>query len=406
MSFGAKFFSKLFKMHEEDFSSLELDEGLEEEFEWDWDHIMEDRHLFKMSDEVQREKYIRSLVEQVRDASNELDKLSSEYNAVTAMLKDMDEIDALPLSEKIGLQDAARNILYYEEEAKDYEAKKSAMTEAQYRSMERFEDSMPKAYEDMAEAERYKGLIKDDLRKLDGEKHAFLFRQDELVREIANLKGMTVICVFAAVLLVIMLLVLQYGFEMEVGIGYIVTALSAAVAITLLYVKYTDAIKEKKRTEKGINRLILLQNTVKIRYVNNSNLLDYLYTKYNTKSAAELKKVWEMYELERNEREQAALNEKELTFYQAELLHKLRKYQLNDVYAWLHNPLAIIEHNEMVELRHAHILQRQKLRARMDYNKRLAKEGQSELKDFVKQYPEYSAEALKMVERYSADIGY
>lgn len=401
MGFGSKLLSKLFGTGYDEFSDLEMDEGLEEEFEWDWDHIMEERHLFKMSDEVQREKYIRSLVEQVRDASVELDKLSTEYNQVTAMLKDMDEIDSLPISEKVGLQDSARNILQYEEEAKDYEAKRSAITDEQFRSMERFEENMPKACEDMEEAERYKGLIKDDLRKLEGEKHAYLYRQDELRTDIGNLRGMTIICVFAAVLCVIMLLVLQFGFEMDTQIGYIVTSLTAAVVITFLYVRYLDATKELKRVEKGINRLILLQNTVKIRYVNNTNLLDYLYTKYNTKSAKELKRVWEMYEIERDQRQQAELNEKELTFYQAELLHKLRKYQLNDVYAWLHNPLAIMEHNEMVELRHAHILQRQKLRARMDYNKRLAKEGQDELKEFVRQYPEYASEALNMVERYS-----
>ncbi len=401
MGFGSKLLSKLFGTGYDEFSDLEMDEGLEEEFEWDWDHIMEERHLFKMSDEVQREKYIRSLVEQVRDASVELDKLSTEYNQVTAMLKDMDEIDSLPVSEKVGLQDSARNILHYEEEAKDYEAKRSAITDEQFRSMERFEENMPKACEDMEEAERYKGLIKDDLRKLEGEKHAYLYRQDELRTDIGNLRGMTIICVFAAVLCVIMLLVLQFGFEMDTQIGYIVTSLTAAVVITFLYVRYLDATKELKRVEKGINRLILLQNTVKIRYVNNTNLLDYLYTKYNTKSAKELKRVWEMYEIERDQRQQAELNEKELTFYQAELLHKLRRYQLNDVYAWLHNPLAIMEHNEMVELRHAHILQRQKLRARMDYNKRLAKEGQDELKEFVRQYPEYASEALNMVERYS-----
>ena len=401
MGFGTKLLSKLFGTGYDEFSDLEMDEGLEEEFEWDWDHIMEERHLFKMSDEVQRDKYIRSLVEQVKDASTELDKLSAEYNIVTAMLKDMDEIDALPMSEKVELQDSARNILYYEEEAKDYEAKRSAITDAQFRSMERFEENMPKACEDMEEAERYKGLIKDDLRKLEGEKHAYLYRQDELRTDIGNLRGMTIICVFAAVLCVIMLLVLQFGFEMDTQVGYIITCLTAALVITFLYVRYTDATKELKKVEKGINRLILLQNTVKIRYVNNTNLLDYLYTKYNTKSSKELKRVWEMYEIERDQRQQAELNEKELTFYQAELLHKLRKYQLNDVYAWLHNPLAILEHNEMVELRHAHILQRQKLRARMDYNKRLAKEGQDELKEFVRQYPEYANEALNMVERYS-----
>ena len=404
MGFGGRFFSKLFKSQEDDFYNLELDEGIEEEFEWDWDHIIEERQLFKMSDDVQREKYLRNLVEQVRDAEDELNKLSAEYNAVTAMLKDMDEIESLPVTEKVGICDAARNILFYEEEAKNYESKRSAITEAQFRSMERFEDNMPGAYEDMAEAEKKKGLIKDDLRKLDGEKHAFLYRQDELKHDIVNLRGMTIICVFATVLCVVMLLILQFGFEMDTKIGYMITALVAAVAITIMYSKYVDSTKELKRVEKGINRLILLQNTVKIRYVNNTNLLDYLYTKYNTGSAKELKQVWELYLIEREEREKAVQNERDLTFHQAELLRKLRKYQLNDVYAWLHNPRAILEHNEMVELRHAHILQRQKLRARMDYNKRLAKEGQRELKEFVAKYPEYSKEALNMVERYSTGL--
>ncbi len=404
MGFAGRFLSKLFKGQEEDFLGLDLDEGLEEEFEWDWDHIVEERQLFKMSDDVQREKYIRSLVEQVRDAENELNKLSAEYNAVTAMLKDMDEIDSLPVTEKVTLSDAARNILYYEEEAKNYEMKRSAITEAQFRSMERFEDNMPGAYEDMAEAEKKQEYIRGDLRKLEGEKHAFLYRQDELKHEIVNLKGMTIICVFATILCIIMLFILQFGFEMDTKAGYIITVLVAAFAITMMYIKFTDATKDLKRVEKGINRLILLQNTVKIRYVNNTNLLDYLYTKYNIGSAKELKNIWELYQIEREERERAVQNERDLTYHQAELLRKLRKYQLNDVYAWLHNPRAIIEHNEMVELRHAHILQRQKLRARMDYNKRLAKEGQRELKEFVSQYPEYSKEALDMVERYSTAL--
>lgn len=401
MNIGRGILSKFFRTQEDDFLEMELDEATEEEFEWDWDHIVEERHLFKMSDEVQREKYIRNLVEQVHDASDELDKLANEYNVVTATLKDMDEIEALPIEEKLGLQDAARKIIYYEGETRDYHIKKSAMTEEQFRAMERMDGLMPKAYEDIKAAEEYKELVKNDLRKLDGEKHAYLFRESELRREIANCKGMVIISVFAAVLCVIMLLVLQYGFEMETGVGYIVVALAVAVSITFLYVRYLDSTKELKSTQKGINRIILLQNTVKIRYVNNTNLLEYLYIKYAVKSAAELKKNWELYVVESEERDKNAQNEQELTYYQSQFLQKLRKYQLNDVYAWLHNPLAILEHNEMVELRHAHILQRQKLRARMDYNKRLAKEGEKELKEFVSKFPEYSNEAIEMLERYS-----
>lgn len=401
MKFTGKFFSKLFKGQEDYFDELALDESKEEEFDWDWDHIIEEKHLFKMSDELQRERYLRSLVEQVKDASLELDKLSGEYNIVTAALKDMDEIDALPFEEKNELMDSARKILFYEGETKEYDMKKSTMTDVQYRAMERFEDKMPKAYEDIKACEELKDLIKEDLRKLDAEKHSFLYRQAELKKDIINSRGMVIICVFAAMLCVIMLLVLQYGFKMETKVGYIITIVAASFAITGIFIKYQDSNRELNRVYKGINRIILLQNTVKIRYVNNSKLLDYLYAKYSTASAKELYKLWESFLEERKLRDKQAFNEQEMSFYQTDLLKKLRKYQLSDVYAWLHNPRAILEKKEMVELRHAHILQRQKLRARMDYNKRLAKEGEKELKEFIKKYPEYSGEAMSMLERYS-----
>ena len=75
-------------------------------------------------------------------------------------------------------------------------------------------------------------------------------------------------------------------------------------------------------------------------------------------------------------------------------------YQLNDVYAWVHNPLAIMDHNEMVEIRHTYIQRRQKLRTRMDYNKRLAKDGEKEIKEFSRNYPQYAKEVLNLVKRY------
>ena len=69
-----------------------------EDSEWDWNTIVSDRTYLNINDAYQREKYIRSLVEQVKDASTQLDKLSYEYNVVTAVLKDMDELEALPSS--------------------------------------------------------------------------------------------------------------------------------------------------------------------------------------------------------------------------------------------------------------------------------------------------------------------
>jgi len=368
---------------------------------WDWNSIVNERTYLKMNDPYQREKYIRSLVEQVRDASAELDKLSYEYNVVTAVLKDMDELDALPPSEKSTITEISKKILHYQKEKQEYRTKKSRLTDSQFYRMEQYEDSSPGIYEDMHKAEKYREMIKDDLSRLEGEKHAFQYRKSELKHSMGDCRGMAIICMLAMGLLLCLLAIMQFGFEMKVGIGYIITIVAGAVALAVIYARFLEQGKELKRVEKSMNRIILLQNTVKIRYVNNVNLLDYLYLKYNVKSAREWKNLCDIYEEEKRARAINEMNEEELDYLQSELLKILRNYQLSDARLWLRSPLALYDHREMVEIRHEHIVRRQKLRAQMDYNRRMAKEGEKELKAFVAEYPQYSREAVEMMERYS-----
>ena len=381
-------------------SEKEMEMGSEDS-DWDWNTIINDRSYLKMNDPYQREKYIRSLVEQVKDASVQLDKLSYEYNVVTAVLKDMDELDALPQTEKNRITEIARKILHFQKEKQDYQNKRSRLTDSQFYRMEQYEDSAPRIYEDMHKAEKYREMIKDDLSRLEGEKHAFQYRKSELKHGMSDSRGMALICMLAMGLLLCMLAIMQFGFEMKTGVGYVITIVVGAIALALIYARFMDQSKELKRVEKGMNRIILLQNTVKIRYVNNVNLLDYLYLKYNVKSAREWKTLCDIYEEEKRARAINEMNEEELEYQQSELLKILRNYQLSDARLWLRSPLALYDHREMVEIRHEHIVRRQKLRAQMDYNRRMAKEGEKELKAFVAEYPQYSKEALDMMERYS-----
>lgn len=405
MARGKGFFKKLFskREQEDDFFSeydIEMDEE-ENSLHWNWDNLIKDRHLLKLSDDVQREKYIRSLVEQVKDASEQIDNFSYEYNLVTDTLKDMDELEALPSVEMKDLRDTASQILDIEKERSAYNDAKRLMTDGQFNAMEKFSSNMPKAYDDLKEAEEQRRKIKEDLKKLDDEKQGFMYRNAELRGSVQNCRGMMMICLFAAVLCFAMLLVLQFGFEMDTKVGFIITAIAVIVVVMMLYIKFTEDSREVVKTAKAINRIILLQNTVKIRYINNKNLLDYLYTKYNTESAKELLKVWNLYEEERELRDKNAENESMLSASQNELKKKLSKYHLNDVQTWVYNPLAIMDHKEMVEIRHSYILRRQKLRARLDYNKKLAKEAQNELKQLIKEYPQYGKEVMDMLDRYS-----
>ena len=188
---------------------------------------------------------------------------------------------------------------------------------------------------------------------------------------------------------------------MKTGIGYVITIVAGAIALAIIYARFIDQSKELKRVEKGMNRIIPLQNTVKIRYVNNVNLLDYLYLKYSVKSAREWKTLCDVYEEEKRARTINEMNEEELDYQQSELLKILRNYQLSDARLWLRSPLALYDHREMVEIRHEHIVRRQKLRAQMDYNRRMAKEGEKELRAFIAEYPQHSKEAIAMMDRYS-----
>lgn len=349
----------------------------------------------------QRTDYVRNCLEKMADATKELENLNFEYDMVTSYLKDMEEIEALPPEESEQLKECAKRVALLQDSKADFMGRPRRMTDEQFNRMERVADEVQEGYDKLTEAEEYQNLIKQDLSRLDGERHAYLYRKNEVMGIIADTKGMALICVTALGLCIVLLLLLQYFLEMDTKLGYLLTAAAAAFAITAIYVKHMDAKRELRRVETGINKLILLQNKVKIRYVNNTNLLDYLYLKYNVSSAKELNEMYQNYLLEKDEREKYQRAELDLDYSQQELLQILKRYQIKDPAIWLHQTEAILDHKEMVEIRHNLIIRRQSLRRRMDYNKDMvAGTSQKEIKELVEKYPQYAKEIMATVDEY------
>ena len=81
----------------------------------DWNEIVYDRDDLKINDRDQREEYVKGCLEQIAEASKELENLQFEYNMVTSYLKDMEEIEALPEEEKLELAEWAKKIDALEE---------------------------------------------------------------------------------------------------------------------------------------------------------------------------------------------------------------------------------------------------------------------------------------------------
>ena len=119
---------------------------------------------------------------------------------------------------------------------------------------------------------------------------------------------------------------------------------------------------------KKINKATTLLNRVKIKYINNRSLLDYDRAKFQVKDSAEFEKIWQEYVRAKEYERKFQENTKQLQLVQDQLLELLRDNHVVTPDIWLSQTLAIIDPKEMVEVRHALNIRRQKLRERMAEN--------------------------------------
>ena len=175
----------------------------------DWNEIVYDRDDLQINDKKQRKEYVQGCLEQIAEASKELEELEFEYNMVTSYLKDMEEIEALPEEEREILCECAKKIDALEEQQSGFRERKNRLDDGKFRQMQRLEEEVQEGLEKLTEAEHYQDLIKRDLRRLDGEKQAYTFRKNELRHVIADTRSMTIVCSVAVIACILLLLLLQ-----------------------------------------------------------------------------------------------------------------------------------------------------------------------------------------------------
>lgn len=365
--------------------------------DYDWGDIVFHRENLDIHDPMARKEYIRGTLEQLSDAERELNQLQYEYGLVTSHLTDIEELESLPDDMRRDIRESAMLVSDMEEEQVEFQ-RKSRMDEEQFLHMEKLAGDMPQGIGKLREAEEYRKKVKSDLRRLNSENVSCNFRIHELERETENYIGMAKICFGAIALCMLVLFCMQIWMGFDTKLGYVLVVCVMALVITVLYTRHNEALREMSRSEKELNRIIVLQNTVKIRYVNNQNLLDYLLLKYQVENADQLQKLWDDYLEEMDDRERYLIATRDCSLYQKELLKKLRHARVHDTSVWLHQARALVDAGEMVELRHKLITQRQHLRDQMDHNRQLAQMARDEIKDISEKYPEYAAEILHMMD--------
>ena len=368
--------------------------------EEDWEQLVYTREGVDFELAEDRNSYVDECLEQMVVAARELELLGGEYSLVTAYLTDTEEVEALPQDEQDALMVSAKRLRVVEQERKDYMEKEDRMPDSVYYSMKDKEEELEEGIHKLKEAEDYGAVIKQDLQRLSRERHAYAYRRDELLGMRENLKGMFAIFAGALLVCVIILAVLQFGFNLETAVGYFVAVVTAAIAFTVIWLKFTDAGKELLRVEKATNKLILLQNKVKIKYVNNTNLLNYLYLKYQVENCKTLEKQYEKYLQEKEERKQYEEAEAKRAYYIRNLTEQLSRFRVRYPERFTTNVDALLSRKELVEMRHDLIIRRQTLRKQINYNSDIIKTVKAEIKDIALSYPDYEQEIIAKLNQF------
>ena len=359
--------------------------------------IVYHRENVNFNNPEERKNYITSCLEQMADAEKEISILTGEYSLVTAYLTDMEEVEALP-EEPLGqIRATATVIKRLEQESQEFLSSKSRLSDVDYAHIRSMEQDVEEGIRKIKEAENFQKIVKQDMRRLEAEKQAYRYRKNELYGFLSNYRGMVSVILITMIVSIVMLLVMQFVFKLQTVIAYFVLIPVAVILLVLFFVRFLDARKELEKVEHAQNRLIQLQNKVKIRYVNNTNLLNYYYLKFSVESAAKLEDLWERYEDEKEKRLHFAEVEDRLDSNREKLRSVLVRFRVKYPDRLLANPDALIDAKEMVESRHEMILRRQALRKQMDYNRDLIGAAATEIKEVVNQYPRYENEILAML---------
>ena len=356
----------------------------------------------QIHNDEERKKYVSASFMQMKEIASDIDDLRLEYEAITSYLNDCDEIDKLPEEIRLPIEDAANDILTIKANKEKYYLEKPLMDEALYEKIDKIDDECEEIIAKIKDAEEFQGKIKSDLKKVEGEKQAYYYRRAEMNSMLKNTIGILVIASVAFVICMILLLVLALTLDFDVKIGFLLTVTIIIFVYSFLFLKGNDLRKESNKLDKTIIKIIQLQNSVKIRLVNNTNLLDYLYIKYDVDSSKELKKDYEVYLEERHRREQYEQANKELPMAKRRLLSLLKNLQLNDPVSWTHTPEAIVDSNELVEIRHEMIGRRQKIRDQIEENTKNAEAIKDEIKEMIRRYPKYSVELMSMMKDFDS----
>lgn len=348
-----------------------------------------------------QKRYVTECCQSIQEVDNQIEGSRNEYQNVTNSLMDIQRIERIAGEEKKALLEAGNTIVKLTKERNQYKNRNLSISDVAIRRLEPYEEELVDEIKKMYEGEAYQKAIDGDLDKLHEEKKKLRRDKKEIVEKQHALKTMAKFLIFLILSLFVLFIAIYYALRKDMTFPYLATILLAAISSTVIFIESNKNRRDMALTDRKMEKAIGLLNRVKIKCVNNLNVLEYNHEKFGVKDAEEFEKVWGEYCKEKEYEKKFRENTEQLNYYCEELLNILKEHEIREREVWIGQVLAIIDPREMVEIRHKLNTQRQRLRERIEYNEGVKKEFVASIDEILQENPENKEELLEIVEQFS-----
>lgn len=338
------------------------------------EHLEQERRYEKIAASVPKTHHVVDMCEQMIDAAREFEDAKNEYGRVCSYLKDIEIVENLGEKDRKLVAELAGNVAKLNEARKELLNTEQKISDAQFALMQEYEDDIPKSIKLLATNEKYLSTINRDLKTLEGEKTEWEIAKDSCKNEMKQLRRLAILLIVVFAIAALSCLVTSQTTGADTSMVMAVSAFAAALLGGYIFLKYQDCQREIQKCDVNRNYAITLENRVKLKYVNMKNAVDYACEKYHVRNAEEFRQTYELFQETVKEREKFRRTNDDLEFYNEKLVETLQRFNLYDEKMFVNYAKAIVNNEEMVELKHDLVARKQKLRSRMEYNLKVISE--------------------------------
>lgn len=314
--------------------------------------------------ESERES-VKDFCEQLVDVSYHMEDMKREYQMVTSYLTDIQRIEELPIHIANDIMDTARKIEMLDKNRQTYLQSESLLSMESYNKIASLENDVVDTIKKLNEMEIRDSMLKSDMSHLEGEKEDLKYMRNENSNSIFRLRGIIITILVIFLIASMVLLSVAMITKSTITVYALVIGAVAVISFAIIYARYIDLKSDIRDADTKLKRAVSLLNKVKVKFINNTNTLDYVYEKFDVSSSKELEYQWQQYNTMVKDARRYSQANSDFRVYCDELVSKLAQIGLKDPLVWPKQTTALIDRREMVEIKHSLNVRRQKIREKL-----------------------------------------